>query len=402
MNSKLLLCGIIASTFLTVSCQKKGARPPLAAAAVQTEKNAPTEQAPKTPEADQLQLPPVTTPQKVETKEKSNETTADKKEDSSTPKTEHKDEVKKEDDQAKKEDSSKEEKKDPKETVVVKTEETKKDSTTTKEKVKENINQEKTPVKKDVKNEKEETQNKTSACTDNLIQKIDDLRSTETDLKKEKDKKKSIDLMKSYIKSCGDFFRSINNHNDKSCVIQLKEKKATVTESLFTERCNFVGYLLEQAGVKNVYAKKHQTSVKAEIEKLKTNNYILTEDAHALLKKENNDFKMFILDSEIKTDEALTKDSKSIACSFTSTDISIIPGNLVVAKVTSIESADINTEKRSLLKLTLTSQDKDIVEGMPADHKLSLTASLICKNLNVEHFNLTKFEKSLEKLFTKK
>lgn len=365
--SKVILSGIIASSFMTMSCQKRGTRPSAKLVGgvektVQQDQQLPAGNLPdiSIPEQKDTTVPEVTAEEKTApTPEVKVE---DKKE---TPKVaDKKEETSKEDDE--------EEVLTP---VVVK-------------------KQEEVVVAKEEKKEEAEVASKTDekTCSDATINKSQELTDKYTDLSglitSKADESKVKESLESVIVLCREYVALIKKYAYNTCDFKNaagKEDKLNWVKH--KEECLYSGKRLKTAGVKNEFGDQYDKQAAEQIKALKAATFSVQQSALELFSAEGTEWKKFTSKGAIQSDSRTLMGSADTACTVIGKGTKLLADNSVSLKVLSVTDKTIKLDKAVAgvsLKTTVRSQ----VSGAAADAGTDFAVEIQCTNASVEHFKI--------------
>ena len=196
--------------------------------------------------------------------------------------------------------------------------------------------------------EKSDLEKIISLCTD-LDKQLDMNKIEKCKLVNEADRAKSFDVVKNNMAQCTIAGRTLkSNHN-----IETPYSKAADEQSLALAKSMF----------------EDQTAM-----------LTMSDDLKKMLKKENLNFKTYIVDGKIKKDQTALKldlENKKIACSFTVEDAEAEANDATKLSINSYESM----EKSELLKSSMGSKMIVSIQGIK---QTSTLQSLSCLNLNAD------------------
>lgn len=381
--SKMILSGVIASTFLMVSCQKKGTASgvqPQTAEATDSNTNidqkTPEE---KNPQREQIKpLEPITpaeiklsepiTPtadttiiirKPVVAVESSSDTTVVKK-------TEVKLETK---------DETKIETKD-------ETKKTTEDSSNTK-------------IEKELKPQ-------TEACSEEFIkgdEKVQSSFKTTYAIYKNKSAavKEKITALSDTTKECDTWEMFVVKQKNDSCMMKNSEANLKVTNQKWDKYCNAAGIVLRSlSGQSNKYASRSDELSNKALISLKAEKLIVSEDAKPLFEKENQAWKMFIVDGSVQSDSIKLTEAlklKKVVCTIAAlpekySDATKVTLNIIGATEYKSKDGAKNIQSGINFKAVVETQlDKeDIIKSK---------AILACSNLSLKNLNVKKLKETL-------
>ena len=376
--SKVILSGIIATSFMSMSCQKRGTRPSaklvggIEKTVQQPDQNQKLQDLPELPNID------TKTQTEVKADEKTSTTPVVQTE-TPAPTAEKKDETAKADDK-KDETASADDDEEltpitlkPK-GLIVKSDETSDDT------------------KEDTKATTKDTA-KTSdkACSEAVITKSDELDAKYSELvslmKAKTEEAKMTEAGKAVVDLCREYVALITKYSYNTCDMTTAAGKTVPLNWVkHQDKCLYTGKALQtSAKITNEFATKYDQRVAAQIKALKAASFTVQAAAFELFAAEGTEWQKFASAGQVQSDSRTLIGKADVACSVIGKGIKLLVDNQVSLKILDIKNASIKLDKAVAgvsLKTTVRSQ----VAQSSADAGTDFAVEIQCTNMSVEHF----------------
>lgn len=210
--------------------------------------------------------------------------------------------------------------------------------------------------------------------------------------------KEKIAALNADIKACEAFEAVIVKSKIETCLVKTSKQDLEVTANYWDKNCDYAGVKAKElSGQDNKYAQRVEKAAKEILKTLQAEKLVVSEEAKPLFEKENQNWGMYIIDGTVQHDSSTLNDSiakNKVACTITATPEKYSDSVMVTLQVSSIAPYAAKNKSdtiKSGVDISVLVKT-EITEEKSAD---STKAVLSCTNLSATKLDIKKLKAAL-------